>query len=117
MRSRSPPLKGRGRGGVSNILRVNDIQTPPLAPPLEGRGAAAPTFETIMVFGVDSYRKMVIRHHPMPRARPLVAAKGAQEGANTVHFRTQQSASAHIRYNAVFSILHGISILEFWHDC
>ena len=37
--SRSPPLKGRG--GASNILRVNDIQTPPLTPPLEGRGAAA----------------------------------------------------------------------------
>ena len=55
MRSRSPPLKGRGRGGVSNILRVNDIQTPHLAPPLEGRGAAAPNFATIMVFGVDSY--------------------------------------------------------------
>ena len=37
MRSRSPPLKGRGRGGVSNILRANDIQTPPLTPPRKGR--------------------------------------------------------------------------------
>ena len=66
MRSRSPPLKGRGRGGVSNILRVNDIQTPPLAPPLEGRGAAAPTFATILVFGVDSYiilLRAIVPHH------------------------------------------------------
>ena len=43
-RSRSPPFKGRGRGGVCNFLSVKYIETPPPTPPLEGRGAAAHSF-------------------------------------------------------------------------
>ena len=30
VRSRSPPLEGRGRGGVCNILSAKKILTPPL---------------------------------------------------------------------------------------
>ena len=41
MRSHSPPFKGRGRGGVCNILSAKKILTPPLTPPLHGRGVAA----------------------------------------------------------------------------
>ena len=40
-RSRTPPLWGRGWGGVSDILSKKKIQTDSTpAPPLEGRGAA-----------------------------------------------------------------------------
>ena len=36
MRSRSPPLKGRGRGGVSNFLSAKYILTPPQPLPYMG---------------------------------------------------------------------------------
>ena len=39
MRSHSPPLKGRGRGGVCNVLLSKKILTP--TPTLQGRGEAA----------------------------------------------------------------------------
>ena len=42
--NRSPPIKGRGRGGVCILLSKSWLQTPPRpsgTPPLDGRGAAA----------------------------------------------------------------------------
>ena len=42
-----------GRGGGSNILRVNDIQTPPLFPPCKGRvqaGKGSAVFRDIIGF-------------------------------------------------------------------
>ncbi len=36
MRSHSPPIKGRGRGGVCNILSMRKILTPPQPLPYKG---------------------------------------------------------------------------------
>jgi hypothetical protein len=44
----------------------------------DGSGRCQPKFASD-----DEYRKMVIRNQPMPRARPLVATKGTQEGATS----------------------------------
>ena len=73
MRSRSPPIKGRGGGGVCNLLLAMKILTPPptpasphrryapqLLPPrncLQGRGAAAPT----VAFGAALLGNIFIR--------------------------------------------------------
>ena len=42
MRSRSPPFKGRGWGWGLYIFNRQEVTDPTPAPPLEGRGAAAP---------------------------------------------------------------------------
>ncbi len=57
MRSHSPPLgRGRGRGGVTNLFSGRKIQTPPPSPPLEGRGAAAHCYRTLVGTDLVSVR-------------------------------------------------------------
>ena len=59
MRSRSPPIKGRGWGGVCNFLSMKKIQTPPRpkgTPPFEGRGEPCGLFVSVSgLFKLDSY--------------------------------------------------------------
>ena len=57
----APPLPSSGGvgGGVCNILADRILLTPPPAPPLHGRGAAAHRFSSLFrrsgIFGVDSF--------------------------------------------------------------
>ena len=54
MRSRSPPLKGRGRGGVSNFLPAKYILTPPLPLPYRGGERLRRRLVYLGLFKVDS---------------------------------------------------------------
>ena len=42
----SPPLEGEGMGWGEIHLNIKKLQTPPLTPPLEGRGCCTPSEHT-----------------------------------------------------------------------
>ena len=66
----SPPLKGRGRGGVCNHLTLKNILTPPPTPPLQGRGEPLPLpFSSFATYNLPLPSLLL---HPVPfvSARP-----------------------------------------------